>query len=74
MRAGKLGVCVDCAADLRNSGGVGDGEIALVVQGNGAGDGQLAAFVGCEDLFFGQYQGVVISCNCLNGHVFVSSG
>ena len=46
---GELRVGVDGAADLGDTGRVGDGKVALAGERDGAGDRQLAALVGCED-------------------------
>ena len=48
-RLGELRVGVDGAADLGDTGRVGDGEVALAGERDGAGNRKLAALVGCED-------------------------
>ena len=71
---GEFRVSVDGPADLGNARRVGDGEVALVAEGNGAGDGKLAALVGSENFLVSQLCGCagVIRSDSFSGHVVVS--
>ena len=79
---GEFGVGVDGAADLGNTRSVGNGKIALAGERDRAGDGQLAALVGFEDLLVRQHSGLrrgtggnaVSGSDDFNGHVVVSWG